>query len=154
MVIGACASPQADRNAPKVGAYAPDFELVDISGNIVRLSDFRGQPVLINFWATWCPPCLLEMPGIQSRYETHYPNLVVLAIDVGEDKEVVEAYSQYVNLPFNPLVDTNTDVARLYQIRGNPTSFFIDAEGIIKVMHIGMMTEEALDRNLAEIGLK
>lgn len=153
-ILVACSAPAPDRIAPEVGAFAPDFELVDISGKMVRLSDFLGRPVLINFWATWCPPCLMEMPDIHSRYEAFYPELVVLAVDEGETADVVQAFSQYAELSFDPLLDEYGEVGKLYQVRGNPTSFFIDAEGVVRVLQIGMMTGDLLDRNLAKIGLE
>lgn len=153
VLITACNSTPQLEVAPVVGSLAPDFELQDINGELVSLSAHRGQPVLVNFWATWCPPCLLEMPTIQSRYEMHYPELVVLAVDYGETVEDVSAYVDGAGLTFDPLLDRRGMVTQLFQVRGNPTSFFIDSDGVIQVVHIGMMTEEQIDNYLQKIGV-
>lgn len=153
LLVGCSSEPKIEV-APVVGAVAPDFQLQDINGQAVSLSAYRGQPVLVNFWATWCPPCLLEMPTIQARYEMHHPELVVLAVDYGESVEEVTAYANSVGLTFDPLLDSRGEVTQLFQVRGNPTSYFIDQEGIIQVIHIGMMSEEQIDTYLAKIGLQ
>jgi peroxiredoxin len=140
--------------APVAGAIAPDFSLQTIDGDSVSLSDFRGQPVLINLWATWCGPCRIEMPAIQSRFEQHGPNgLVVLAVDFDEPLEDVVAFRDELGLTFEFLLDPGADVQRLYLNRSYPSSFFIDADGIIQVQHIGVMTEGQLDSNLDRIGV-
>lgn len=154
VMLTACNSTPQLEVAPVVGALAPDFELQDIDGELVSLSDHQGQPVLINFWATWCPPCLLEMPTIQNRYEMHHPELVVLAVDYAETVEEVSAYVESVGLTFNPLLDSRGEVAQLFQVRGNPTSFFIDSDGVIQVVHIGMMTEDQIDTYLEKIDVQ
>ena len=153
-LLSACASKSGQEVAPVVGAVAPDFKLRDINGEMVSLSDYHGQPVLVNFWATWCPPCLIEMPTIESRYKMHQPDLVVLAVDYGETAETVSNYVEFAGLSFNPLLDNRGEVSQLFQVRGNPTSYFIDAEGVIQVIHIGMMTEEQIDSYLQKIGLQ
>ena len=82
------------REAPEVGAIAPGFTLTDTDGNQVSLADHRGKVVLINFWATWCPPCRQEMPGINDRYRQHQGNLEVLAIDNDEPLELVSDFQE------------------------------------------------------------
>jgi peroxiredoxin len=136
-----------------VGSAAPDFELTDLSGKAVRLSDLRGQPVLLNFWATWCGPCEVEMPAIQARYESHQPNLSVLAVNFDEPEQDVRQYAERLGLTFNILLDPGAKVQDLYRVRGYPTSFLVDAEGVIKVHHVGLMSEEQLDRYLQQVGI-
>ena len=140
------------REAPEVGAIAPRFTLTDTAGAQVSLEDHRGKVVLLNFWATWCPPCRQEMPDIQSRYEMHHPNLVVLAIDNNEPLDLVQSYVDEVGLSFNPLLDPGADVQILYQIRGYPTSMFVDENGIIQIVHVGLMTQSQLDDYLSQMG--
>lgn len=140
------------REAPEVGAIAPRFTLTDTAGAQVSLEDHRGKVVLLNFWATWCPPCRQEMPDIQSRYEMHSPNLVVLAIDNNEPLDLVQSYVDEVGLSFNPLLDPGADVQILYQIRGYPTSMFVDENGIIQIVHVGLMTQSQLDGYLSQMG--
>jgi peroxiredoxin len=138
---------------PQVGSKAPDFELMDLSGEQVRLSDQRGRPVLINFWATWCAPCVLEMPNIQKYYERYPGEFVVLAINAGESPEVVKRFVADMGLTFDILLDPGGKIQELYRLQGYPTSFFLDAEGRIQAQHIGMLTEAQLEDNLMKVGV-
>lgn len=138
---------------PVEGLTAPDFELEAITGERVRLSYYHGNPVLINFWATWCYPCRLEMPHIQSRFEQYRPDLVVLAVNFDEPIEDVEPFVDELRLTFEVLLDPGGEVQNLFRVRGYPTSFFVDADGVVRVLHIGFMTEEQLDGYLAQVGV-
>lgn len=139
---------------PEQGALAPDFTLFTLEGEQVSLSDFRGQPVLINFWATWCGPCRLEMPAIQARYERYTQDgLVVLAVNFDEPAGDVERFRDEFGLTFPLLLDPGAMVQKLYRNRSYPSSFFVDAQGVIQVQHIGVMTEGQIDDNLAVIGV-
>ncbi|MDH5507220.1 MAG: redoxin domain-containing protein [Anaerolineae bacterium] len=141
--------------APVRGALAPDFELQQISGETVRLSDYRGQPVLVNFWATWCTPCLIEMPAIQERFTRFAPEgFVVLAVDNDEPLDRVQDFVDEVGLTFPVLLDPGAVVQVQYQVRGYPSSYFIDPEGIIRVVHIGILTDDQLDDYLSQIGVE
>ena len=84
LLLGFDYSTEADNPKPAIGSVSPDFKLQSILGDEVILSQFKGSPVLINFWATWCQPCQIEMPYIQNRFEQYTPNLVVLAVDFDE----------------------------------------------------------------------
>ena len=140
--------------APVEDSIAPDFSLINTQGERVKLSDFRGKPVLINFWATWCGPCLIEMPSIQDRFEKHQKEgLVVFAIDFDEPKEDVAFFGEELGLTFDLLLDPGGEIQNLYRILGYPTSFFVDPDGVIKVLHIGVMTEGQLDDYLSQIGI-
>ncbi|MBC8330632.1 MAG: redoxin domain-containing protein [Anaerolineae bacterium] len=134
-------------------APAPDFELVSLNGESIRLEDLRGQPVLINFWATWCAPCKLEMPAFQDRYEQHAGALRILAVNFDEPRADVHAFADDLGLTFDVLLDPGGEVQRLYQVRGYPTTVLVDADGVVRVLHIGLMTENQLDQYLAELGL-
>jgi peroxiredoxin len=153
MVLAGCSQLPAvfSQTAPVEGSRAPDFQLQTLDGQRVRLSELRGQVVLINFWATWCAPCRLEMPAIQDRYERG--GFEVLAVDFDESPELVQAFVNELGLSFPVLLDPGADIQKLYQVRGYPTSFFIDTEGIIRIIQIGIMTEEELDANLQELGV-
>ena len=131
-------SPTTPVEGTQVGNLAPDFQLQNLYGQSVSLSDQRGLPVLINFWATWCSPCRSEMPYIQGIYEEWSDKgLVVLAINIGESSSTVEEFRQSYNLSFTVLLDTRQDVAQRYNITGIPTTFFIDKDGIIQDRVIG-----------------
>lgn len=139
--------------APIVGAIAPEFELETIEGETLKLSDFRGKAVLINFWATWCGPCRVEMPALQSRFDFYSPDLVILAVDNDESLELVSAFFDELGLTFPALLDPGAVIQDLYKIRGYPSSFVVDRDGIIRAIHIGIMTEDQLDGYLAEVGI-
>jgi peroxiredoxin len=140
--------------APVRGALAPDFTLVNLEGENVSLSDFLGQPVLINLWATWCGPCRIEMPTIQSRFEEYRDEgFVVLAVNFDEQRADVQSFRDEFGLAFQMLLDPGAEVQRLYRTRSYPTSFFVDRNGVIQAQHIGVMTEGNLDSNLAQIGV-
>jgi len=124
--------------APEIGKLAPSFQLTDIDGQSVSLSDFQGQPLLVNFWATYCSPCRSEMPYIQEVYhDLPEPELVVLAINIGESLTKVEEFMQGYNLSFPVLLDMDGKVSEKYNIRFIPTTYFVDDNGIIKDIKIG-----------------
>ena len=140
--------------APVGGALAPDFTLINLEGENVSLSDFKGQPVLINLWATWCGPCRIEMPTIQSRFEEYRDEgFIVLAVNFDEQRADVQSFRDEFGLTFQMLLDPGAKVQKMYRTRSYPTSFFVDRKGVIQVQHIGVMTEGNLDDNLAQIGL-
>jgi peroxiredoxin len=143
ILLTGCSTPV---EAPEIGKAAPGFRLTDIDGQSISLSDFRGEPVLLNFWATWCGPCRMEMPYIQEVYdERSEPGLVILAINIGESLTTVEEFMRDYNLSFPVLLDLEGNVAEKYNIRGIPTTYFIDSDGIIRDIMIGAF------RSVAEI---
>jgi len=135
------------------GKPAPDFELASLNGQPVHLSDFKGHPVLINYWATWCPPCREELPLIQNRHEKYSSDLVVLAINAGEDLATVEKYIQIKGFTFPVLLDPEWKAEALFGIMAYPTSVFIDRNGIIQARYVGGINEKVLDDNLELIGV-
>jgi peroxiredoxin len=139
--------------APVVGSPAPEFELNLLDGSRVNLKDFYGKPVLINFWATWCAPCELEMPAFESRYAARGGEFSILAINNAESREKVQQYASNLGLTFPIVLDPEGRVQRLYNIRGYPTSLLLDAEGVIRVYHIGLMSEAQLDKYLEDLGV-
>lgn len=124
--------------APEVGRRAPDFELSDLNGQSVSLSDFRGQQVLLNFWATWCGPCRFEMPFLEQVHrEQSADGLVVLGVNIGETTEEVEQFAADFGLSFTVLLDSDQQVALMYNVRSIPTTLLIDKDGIIRDRKIG-----------------
>ncbi|MCC6499345.1 MAG: redoxin domain-containing protein [Anaerolineales bacterium] len=143
--------------APQRNFLAPDFSLPTTDGETMRLSDFRGQAVLVNLWATWCPPCRAEMPAIEKVYNEYKDEgFVVLAIDMTyQDKlSSVPPFVQEHELTFPILLDETGETARAYQLRSLPSSFFIDRNGIIREVVIGGPMAEALLRTRVEEILK
>ncbi len=138
---------------PVKDSLAPNFEAKTLHGEDINLAALRGKPVMLNFWATWCAPCRLEMPAIQSRHDLYSDELVVLAINFDEPEELVQAFEIELGLTMDIVMDPAAKIQNLYQIRGYPTSIFIDSEGIIQNIHIGILTEPQLDQYLAVIGI-
>jgi peroxiredoxin len=140
-------------NRIQLNKPAPDFELESISGQKVRISDLKGKVVLINFWATWCGPCRIEMPVFQSRFERSSEDFVILAVNQQDSQEAINSFMDELELTFDALLDVDGLVHSQFLVQGFPTTFLIDANGILKVQHIGVMTESQLDDYLVEVGL-
>jgi peroxiredoxin len=117
---------------------APEFALADIDGVIHRLSDYRGQVVIVNFWATWCPPCREEMPSMQRAWEQIQDEaMVILAIDVGEDADTIFTFTADYPVEFPLLLDLDSRVIQEWPVRGLPTTFIVDPQGRIAYRAIG-----------------
>jgi len=136
----------------QVGDQPYEFSLLGVDGETVNLSQFIGRPILVNFWATWCGPCRIEMPEIQAVWEQHQDDgLVVLALDQDESAPEVQAYFDELGLTFTPLLDDDSDTARNYGLQGTlPASIFINPDGEVSAIHRGVMTRGQLDTFLAE----
>jgi peroxiredoxin len=107
-----------------------DFKLKDIKGRTVRLSDFRGKVVFLNFWTTWCPPCKYEMPSMQKLYDKlRDENFVMVAVDLQEPVSRVKDFVKAYKLSFSVLLDSTGDVGRQFGIRSIPSTFILDKEG-------------------------
>ncbi|GIL09088.1 MAG: hypothetical protein BroJett033_5990 [Chloroflexota bacterium] len=133
-----------------IGQLAPDFEAVTDSGQPVRLADLRGQVVLLNFWATWCAPCRVEMPAFEAAFQRHGDtDFTVLAVNNAESAAAVQAFRQELDLSFPLLVDLDGAVQYRYGIKLYPSTFLIDADGAIIARHFGALTEAQLDSMLA-----
>ena len=138
---------------PERGSVAPDFELNTLNGETMSLSAYRGHPVLLNFWATWCGPCVLEMPLIENRYQEHSPELVVLGVNASESTPVVDAFVEELNLSFEILLDTRGRVHEQFRVYAFPTTFVIDKDGKVVAQHVGILSEGKLDEYLTMAGV-
>jgi len=117
---------------------ASDFKLKDLDGKELSLSDLKGKKVFLNFWATWCPPCIEEMPEIQKLYEeTKDSDLVIVAVEIQEPLNEVKSFIQDNKYSFKVLLDSDQSVATKYNITSIPTSYFIDIDGNIISKSIG-----------------
>jgi peroxiredoxin len=136
--ISSCSKIEENRDKPKPGYYAPDFTLDSIDGKKYKLSDFRGKVVFVNFWATWCPPCKEEIPSMGQLYkDLSGEGLVMLAISVDNDEEVLRKFVKNHNVPFPVLLDPEKKVYNLYKATGVPETHLINKLGMIEGSRIG-----------------
>ena len=134
----------------KQGETAPDFAMVLDDGRYLRLSDLQGKPVVLNFWATWCGPCRLEMPELVKAAAANQ-DLVVLAADVQEARSPVEDFAAEFRMNLPVVLDKDGKVRSLYRVPGLPTTYFIDKAGKIASAVVGPLTPQVLADRLAEI---
>ena len=137
-------------NPQPLTGKAPDITLKNLSGEIVSLEEYRGKPVLLHFWATWCKPCVKELPEIEAAYrDFHDQGFTVLAVDVGEEHDKVQTFVRRLGLTIPVLLDHSSQAARDYNIIGLPVSFFIDKDGMIsEQLSGGTLTRESLAQRL------
>ncbi len=131
-----------------------DYELTRLDGEKMRLSDFRGTPVVINFWASWCEPCKQEMPVFQAVYSEQPEAFVILAVNPDESRETAEKFAESLELTFPILLDPDRDLQRQLMVRGLPTTFFVDAEGVLRAQHVGELNRQLFLDYLAKIGVQ
>jgi len=124
---------------------APDFTLTDLEGNTVSLSDYSGQNVFLNFWASWCGPCRDEMPDMELIHKDFEGEVVILAVNVGENAATASGFREDYELTFKILLDEKNEVASLYGVTGIPTSYFIDKEGNIMSGYVGTMDYDTME---------
>ena len=161
MLVSACAKDNAEipksvegstdnvdtaNNNEKKPVMAPDFELTDMDGNTVKLSDFLGKKVMINFWATWCKFCVQEMPDLMKLQEAHKDDLVILYVNVGESKDKVQGFIDEHKLTGTVLLDEKMTVASMYGVEAYPTTFAINEKGEMITYWKGMMDYNIMEQ--------
>jgi cytochrome c biogenesis protein CcmG/thiol:disulfide interchange protein DsbE len=137
--------------APAVGHPAPEFALDGPAGDSFSLGALRGKPVVLNFWATWCPPCRSEAPDLQSASRRYAGQVSVLAVDQGEPAATVQAYTAQQGLTYPSPLDENGRVSLAYGVHALPTTFFIDRDGIIRQIYVGPLSGPLLAQMLGTI---
>jgi cytochrome c biogenesis protein CcmG, thiol:disulfide interchange protein DsbE len=135
-----------------IGQAAPAMRLPLLGGGEIDLETYRGRPVVLNFWATWCEPCRAEMPVLeQAQQKYREQGLAVLGVDLQERDEDVQAFLTQIGVTFPTMMDRTGEVARQWRATGLPTTFLIDRQGIIRDVRVGPFTHEMLEERLAKI---
>lgn len=119
-----------------IGLKAPDFQLQTIDGELLKLSDFKGKKVIINFWATWCPPCKKEIPELESFHKASGDKVKILAVNMDSGSNV-EKFAKEMKITYPILLDQKEKVSKMYKVISIPTTFFIDGDGIIRHKYLG-----------------
>lgn len=149
----ALAAGQSKEVGLSVGDTAPDFALKTLDDEQIRLSQLRGKPVMINFWATWCPPCRQEMPELEKFYETHKQHVELLSVHLTSQdrRDKVGPFIQQYSLTFPVVLDEKGKILKLYNIQTIPTTYILDGNGVIRKKVIGPMTYKQMQEIMNQI---
>jgi len=143
--------PSSEPGVAEVGDEAPDFALATLDGSTVRLSDFRGKPVVLNFWASWCAPCRREFPLLRATAQDAHGRYVVLGVSTSDIRSDARSFVRDEHATWTNGFDADNGVAKSFGVIGKPQTFFIDARGRIAARIPAELTEDLLARNLAKI---
>lgn len=142
-----------DKVQTQVGSTAPDFRLTTVFGESIHLSELPNRAILLNFWATWCAPCVEEMALLQIYSEKYPTELIILGINADEPLRDVANFVELNNLTFPVLLDPDSRVQDTYGIRAFPTSYFLNQDGVIRSVHIGLLSDSLMGDYLEQIGV-
>ncbi len=150
--LGASAPAASLTVGPQVGMVAPELALTDLDGVPVKLSDYAGKPVVLNYWASWCGPCRDEFPELKAALDAHAAGgLVVLGVLFKDDVAPAQAFVEKQGATWTTLADPEDAAANAYRVVAPPTTFFIGRDGVVKDLQIGGMTADQLAQHLGTI---
>ncbi len=132
--------------APEIGALAPAWQTETLDGS-VDFENLRGMPLVINFWATWCVPCRVEMPELQALHEAQ-PTVRVMAVNLGEPLGLIVDWVQHFGLTFDIVLDPDQTIASLYRLRGQPSTYVVSPDGVITHIFYGPTSQQSLEAAL------
>jgi thiol-disulfide isomerase/thioredoxin len=144
-------NPNGRPPSPDVGHPAPDFTLTRLDGGELSLSDLKGTPVIVNFWATWCGPCRAEIPALEAAQQRLGDDAIILGVNVQEDPARVLDFAAELNMTYPIVLDETAATSQLYQVRAFPTTYFIDARGVIVDVYTGPLNEPLLRQRADEL---
>ena len=137
-----------------VGNLAPDFILMSLEGNNVQLSSLRGKKaVVVNFWATWCPPCRDEMPAFEDMFVNNKDKLDILGVNLQESERAISNFLLEIPVTYPLLLDPDIQVKELYNVFTQPVTYFIDKEGIIVDKKFGPLTPKEIEDKFGKLGI-
>ena len=152
LALAFATTPRASAGPAQIGKPIGNFTLTDLNGVTHSIADYKGRPVLINSWATWCPPCKAEMPALHEFYLKHKAEgFELLAINSGEGRSAVQQFIGQTGFTFPVLLDTNKDVLDGLGVSGLPTSIFVGRDGTVKTIHVGGLTPEMIEQRLTPL---
>jgi peroxiredoxin len=138
--------------AARLGSPAPDFTLQTVDGTPLRLSDLKGKPIFMNFWATWCVPCREEMPAMQELYEQYRDRgLVILAVNMEEDQARVRRWIDQGGFTYTFVLDSEGQQLKRYNVNAAPTSYFIDRDGVIRDLKLGAISRAEMETKVEKL---
>ncbi len=150
--IGGSLFGDQEKRIPKAGDKLPDFKLMTSAGQAVSLSDYRGKPVIVNFWGTFCPPCVEETPALQRQYEKwKQDGLVILGVNLDEEPIRVANFTRQFGVSYPIVIDQRLELARKFGVYEYPTTYFIDRSGVIRNIYVGGMQESFIESMVARI---
>jgi thiol-disulfide isomerase/thioredoxin len=136
---------------PRVGDTVPDFEYTLADGTPVRLSELRGKKVILNFWATWCAPCRLEMPALQAVHTQRGEELAVLGVNLVESPNDIVPFGQEFGITFPLIANRSGDIRDAFGALSIPVTYFINSDGTVAERHLGVVDAQFIDAQLAKM---
>jgi len=137
--------------APRLGFYAPNFKTVYLNGSEFELYKLRGKPVVLNFWATWCPPCIREMPDLQAFYDGHKGEVIVIGVNLGEKNRTIQNFIKRINVTFPIVLDKDKEIEKSYNLIIRPTTYFIDEKGVIVDKKLGELKKGEIEERAQKL---
>lgn len=153
-VIYYAINPSDAKEGVTEGSAAPDFELMTLDGEKMSLSSLRGKKVILNFWATWCPPCRSEMPDMQKIQDKYDGEVVIAAVNLTSSEKSIDAVKSFVDelgLSFPVLIDEKGKINNQFEVISYPTSYYVDENGVITTKFVGAMTYEQMEEFLSNM---
>ncbi|MCC6146492.1 MAG: TlpA family protein disulfide reductase [Anaerolineaceae bacterium] len=150
-------SPEKDivdiNESPGIGKKIPSIIMQELDGDEIDIASLIGKPLVINYWATWCPPCKLEMPLLQEFSMAHMGEVIVVGINAKESNATVSDFMRKNGIGLDMILDLNGNMQDAFRITGLPTTFFVDETGVLRAQHIGILDQKLLSQYGNMIGL-